>query len=166
MLRLTPALALLILTLPPPALADITGKPRVVDGDTIHIGETKIRLHGIDAPETRQECTGQDSESYHCGKTATDALRTLFDSQPVRCEGATYDRYKRLIAVCYSGTVNLNAELVRLSGSRFVFVRGTSTPSRINALEASASAFLSGYRSLLEVTIALFTHIFGRSKRW
>jgi len=34
-----------------PALADITGKPRVVDGDTIHIGKTKIRLHGIDAPE-------------------------------------------------------------------------------------------------------------------
>jgi endonuclease YncB( thermonuclease family) len=31
--------------------ADITGKPRVVDGDTIHIGKTKIRLHGIDAPE-------------------------------------------------------------------------------------------------------------------
>ena len=50
MLRLAPALALLILTLPPPALADITGKPRVVDGDTIHIGKTKIRLHGIDAP--------------------------------------------------------------------------------------------------------------------
>ena len=33
------------------AMADITGKPRVVDGDTIHIGKTKIRLHGIDAPE-------------------------------------------------------------------------------------------------------------------
>ena len=56
MLRIAPALALLILTLPPPALADITGKPRVVDGDTIHIGKTKIRLHGIDAPETKQEC--------------------------------------------------------------------------------------------------------------
>ncbi len=51
MLRLVLTLTLLILTLPPTALADITGKPRVVDGDTIHIGNTKIRLHGIDAPE-------------------------------------------------------------------------------------------------------------------
>ena len=33
---------------------EITGTPRIVDGDTIWIGETKIRLHGIDAPETRQ----------------------------------------------------------------------------------------------------------------
>jgi endonuclease YncB( thermonuclease family) len=41
-------------------------------------------------------------------------LRVLIGSGPVRCEGETYDRYKRLIAVCYSGTINLNAELVRL----------------------------------------------------
>ena len=32
----------------------------------------------------------------------------------MRCRGETYDRYKRLIAVCYSGTLNRNAELVRL----------------------------------------------------
>ena len=29
---------------------------RVVDGDTIHIGQDKYRLEGIDAPEMRQEC--------------------------------------------------------------------------------------------------------------
>jgi len=50
MLRLL--LALLIITLlPSPAHADITGKPRIIDGDTLHINQTKIRLHGIDAPE-------------------------------------------------------------------------------------------------------------------
>ena len=37
-------------------LADVTGKARIIDGDTIHIGDTKIRLHGIDAPEAKQEC--------------------------------------------------------------------------------------------------------------
>ncbi len=35
------------------AMADVTGIPRIIDGDTLQIGETKIRLHGIDAPETR-----------------------------------------------------------------------------------------------------------------
>ena len=32
------------------ALADITGKAYITDGDTIKISGTKIRLDGIDAP--------------------------------------------------------------------------------------------------------------------
>ena len=99
-----------------PALADVTGTARIVDGDTIWIGDVKIRLHGIDAPESRQECTGRDGESHRCGEAATEALRALTGSQPVRCEGGTYDRYKRLIASCYTGNIDLDAELVRLDG--------------------------------------------------
>ncbi len=49
------AIALLIgLLWPVNALADITGKPRVIDGDTLEIAGERIRLHGIDAPETGQ----------------------------------------------------------------------------------------------------------------
>jgi endonuclease YncB( thermonuclease family) len=91
----------------------LTGEPRIIDGDTIRIGKTKIRLHGIDAPETKQECQGADGASYRCGEASTDALRVLIDPGPVRCGGTTYDRYKRLIATCYSGTVNINAAMVR-----------------------------------------------------
>ena len=111
MLRL--ALALILLLPISVAMADITGKPRVVDGDTIHIGKTKIRLHGIDAPEMKQECYRVDGTPYRCGEAATDALRVLIGADPVRCEGDTLDRYKRLIAICYSGTADLNAEMVR-----------------------------------------------------
>ncbi len=89
------------------------GSARIVDGDTIWIGNTKIRLHGIDAPETRQKCYSKDKTEYSCGKASTDALRVLVGGDPVRCEGDTYDRYRRLIATCYSGSLNLNAELVR-----------------------------------------------------
>ena len=49
MIRL--GLTLLILTLPSLALADTISPARIIDGDTIHINQTKIRLHGIDAPE-------------------------------------------------------------------------------------------------------------------
>ena len=35
---------------------EIIGIPRIVDGDTIHINEYKIRLEGIDAPEIKQKC--------------------------------------------------------------------------------------------------------------
>ena len=34
----------------------IIGKARVTDGDTIKINDQKIRLFGIDAPETKQFC--------------------------------------------------------------------------------------------------------------
>ena len=35
---------------------EIVGYPKVVDGDTIHIKNFKIRLEGIDAPEIKQKC--------------------------------------------------------------------------------------------------------------
>ena len=70
-------LALILLLPMSAAMADITGKPRIVDGDTIHINQTKIRLHGIDAPETKQECYRVDGSPYRCGEASTDALRVL-----------------------------------------------------------------------------------------
>ena len=53
-----------------PAFADVTGKARVVDGDTIHIGKTKIRLHGIDAPEMKQTCRTSKGKEQLCGQLA------------------------------------------------------------------------------------------------
>jgi len=58
---------ILVLILPiSVAMADVTGKPRVIDGDTIHMGKTKVRLHGIDAPETKQECYRVNGSPYRC----------------------------------------------------------------------------------------------------
>ena len=53
--RLAILITLLIATTPAMA-TDITGIPRIVDGDTVQIDATKIRLTGIDAPETDQVC--------------------------------------------------------------------------------------------------------------
>ncbi len=46
------ALVVLIALLPAVALADMTGQASVIDGDTIEVHGTRIRLHGIDAPTT------------------------------------------------------------------------------------------------------------------
>jgi endonuclease YncB( thermonuclease family) len=94
------------------AHADVTGKPRVVDGDTIQINQTKIRLHGIDAPEMKQTCRTSKGKEQMCGVLAKQALEKLVRGQDVTCKGDTRDRYKRLIAVCYVGKINLNAMMV------------------------------------------------------
>jgi len=52
----------------PAVAAEITGPARVIDGDTIDIAGTRIRLWGIDAPETRQTCEGRDRQTYECGR--------------------------------------------------------------------------------------------------
>jgi endonuclease YncB( thermonuclease family) len=106
MLRLV--LSLLILTLPSIAHADVTDLARVVDGDTIHINQTKIRLHGIDAPEMKQTCRTSKGKEQLCGVLAKQNLERLVKGQDVTCKGDKRDRYKRLIAVCYVGPFNIN----------------------------------------------------------
>ena len=48
---------------------------RIVDGDTLAIGETKIRLEGIDAPESDQLCLDRNAVKWNCGIAARDPLR-------------------------------------------------------------------------------------------
>ena len=47
---------------------------KIIDGDTIIINEKKIRLFGIDAPETNQYCFDKKKIEYSCGLNSTNAL--------------------------------------------------------------------------------------------
>jgi endonuclease YncB( thermonuclease family) len=53
---------------------DMTGQANIIDGDTLEIHGTRIRLWGIDAPESSQLCRGEDSEQYRCGAQAANDL--------------------------------------------------------------------------------------------
>ena len=92
---------------------EIIGKPIITDGDSIRIDQLRIRLHGIDAPETKQLCRRADSLEYRCGILATLKLTDLIGDHWVTCNQISIDRYKRIVAVCYAGSVNINAEMVR-----------------------------------------------------
>ena len=59
---------------------------KIVDGDTIHIGKNKYRLHGIDAPETQQQCE-RKNKKYQCGWKLHSFLKSLIkDKNKVSCE--------------------------------------------------------------------------------
>lgn len=92
----------------------ITGLARVIDGDTIDVAGTRVRLEGIDAPETDQKCKDGAGRDYLCGIAASKALRDLIGRDPVTCQNVGKDRYGRVLGVCSnaSGT-DMNAELVR-----------------------------------------------------
>ena len=64
---------------------DMTGQASIVDGDTLEIHGTRIRLWGIDAPESSQLCRGEDSEPYRCGAQAANELDTFIGRRPVSC---------------------------------------------------------------------------------
>ena len=108
-------LALIVIALltqiPGLAVAEITGPARVIDGDTIAIAGARIRLHGIDAPESAQVCQAK-GKSYRCGTSATLALTRRIGGRSVSCDERDQDRYGRIVAVCHAGGEDLNAWLV------------------------------------------------------
>ena len=101
--------------------SEIVGFPKVVDGDTIHIKSYKIRLEGIDAPEMRQKCKKpylkimffNFQKDYYCGQMSKKKLIQKIGNKPVKCILLGKDRYKRYLAKCLKGTINLNRWMVR-----------------------------------------------------
>ena len=87
--------------------------PTVIDGDTIRDGGKRIRLHGIDAPESAQTCKDEAGRTWSCGAAATDALRTFIGGSKIECRQIGTDRYGRIVAICYKDGIDINAWLVR-----------------------------------------------------
>lgn len=114
-LRAAAALVLVLLFATAAAAAEaIAGPARVVDGDTIVVAEVRVRIFGIDAPESRQSCTAGDGHDYFCGRVAASALAEKIAGRPVTCRPRTTDRYGRTVAVCFdAGDEDLGAWMVR-----------------------------------------------------
>src|ERR1700723_1131786 len=72
---------------------NLAGQASVIDGDTLEIHGTRVRLWGIDAPESRQLCRGEDSLQYRCGAKAANDLDAFIAGRPVNCLPISLDRY-------------------------------------------------------------------------
>ena len=93
--------------------ATLTGQPLVLDADTVIMSGERIRLKGIDAPETTQRCLDAEQQSYPCGQVATNALIDKIGISPLTCVGDTRDRYTRLLATCFLDDLDVNDWLVQ-----------------------------------------------------
>jgi endonuclease YncB( thermonuclease family) len=111
-----------------PSYPTVVGVAGITDGDTIRIpkavltangksrdvANVRVRLYGIDAPESNQRCLDAEGKAWGCGREASRMLAQLLSKQTVTCDVHDIDRYQRLVAVCSApGIPDVNAELVR-----------------------------------------------------
>jgi endonuclease YncB( thermonuclease family) len=102
------AIALLMLATSTAAHSgDMAGQASIIDGDTLEIHGARIRLWGIDAPESDQLCRNRDSEHYRCGQKAANDLDAFVARRPVSCIEVDRDQYKRAVAVCTVAGIDL-----------------------------------------------------------
>ena len=136
--------------------ADVTGPSYsgsavVSDGDTIRIGDIRVRLHGIDTPERDQDCRTEHGFPFACGDVATEVLRSRLAGQTVTCHHIEYDRYDRSVARCYVGDADIGQELVA-AGYAIAYRRfSTEYVADEEAARAAGAGFWSANMQLPEV---------------
>jgi len=129
-----PVLAAIAALLATPLQAQVlTGPATVIDGDTIDMTGTRIRLLGIDAPESGQSCT-RDGQAWACGAEATATLREIIASAPITCTALGTDVYGRTLATCETAVFDVGQEMVR----RGLALALDNAPDEYNAASAIA----------------------------
>jgi endonuclease YncB( thermonuclease family) len=116
------AIPLLLTLLPPAAAADITGVPKIREGDQIQIGNSKIRLGGIDAPSVDQLCLNNAGERWTCGAAARDELIKHVGNKSWTCHVAQTDRRGRQVSRCEVDGEDIQKWMVK-SGWALSYVR-------------------------------------------
>ena len=102
--------------------AELSGRASVVDGDTIEVGDTTVRLYGIDAPEAGQKCNQVGSGTWPCGTRATEAIAALVEDREVTCRSLGKDDFDRVLGICETGDVIVNRKMVA-DGHAWAFVK-------------------------------------------
>lgn len=95
------------------AQSEIVGVASIIDGDTIEIHGTRIRLSGVDAPESGRYC-----ETVNVYQRASQALEHLVQGRTVSCAVSGLDRFGRSVAICRIGGTDLSQMMVAQGWAR------------------------------------------------
>jgi endonuclease YncB( thermonuclease family) len=102
--------------------ADITGTAKIREGDQVQIGNSRIRLGGIDAPSVDQLCLNTKGERWTCGVAARDELIKHTEGKSWTCQAGQSDRRGRIVARCAVDGEDIQKWLVK-SGWALSYVR-------------------------------------------
>ena len=119
-------LTLLVLALSSAAHAQtpVHGPAQAKDGDSLMVGDTEVRLFGIDAPEWEQYCQ-RNGQEWGCGTAAAEKLKDLMTGRNVVCTSVGMDEHKRVLGRCMAGATDVNRAMVA-SGYAVAFRRYSS----------------------------------------
>ena len=120
----------------------VAGTASVVDADTLDIHGQRIRLVGIDAPESGQKCRDASAKFVRCGSISANALDKWINRASVSCEIEGKDRYGRLLGECKVGGQSMQEWLV--TNGYAVAYRSYSTayvPAELRARNARAGVW-------------------------
>jgi endonuclease YncB( thermonuclease family) len=112
MLRIWSLSAFLLVVCLSAQAAEFRGEIHVIDGDTLDVGDVRVRLHGIDAPERNQPCTTLTGQNWGCGDWVTRQVRDRYQGAQARCETTDRDRYGRVVARCFVDGADMNRDMV------------------------------------------------------
>lgn len=90
---------------------DIVGRASVIDGDTFEIHGQRVRVWGVDAPESAQLCHIA-GKPWRCGQQAALAVSDHIGQQTVACLERDRDRYGRIVAKCSVASQDIGVWLV------------------------------------------------------
>jgi endonuclease YncB( thermonuclease family) len=108
------AIVLLLLLAPSLAhAADVSGVPKIREADSVQIGNSRIRLSGIDAPSVDQLCLNTKGERWTCGVAARDELIKHTDGKSWSCHLGQTDRRGRALSRCEVDGEDIQKWLVR-----------------------------------------------------
>jgi endonuclease YncB( thermonuclease family) len=99
----------------PQPSGNVTAEPSelaVVDGDTLRVQSTVVRLQGVEAPPRGRMCNRGDGTSFDCGAAAAAALADMVRGHRVICHLAGRDSAGYPEAQCLAGETDLNRRLV------------------------------------------------------
>jgi len=112
----------LMWALPGVAASVVHGPAVITDGDTVVVEGQKIRLIGIDAPESDQLCLNREGQTWTCGIAARDALIRRAGHRTLTCVLTGQDRYKRALGHCGIEGEDVGRWMVR-NGWALPFIR-------------------------------------------
>ncbi len=116
----------------------ISGKARVIDGDSIKVNRHEIRLFGLDAPEYKQKCLNNQNAEYNCGIVSKEFLKNLIQGKQVECKYAERDKYDRYLSKCFIDNKSVNEEIVK--NGMAVIYNFSESSDKMDSLEEYAKA--------------------------